>query len=62
MEETNYQTIQLPITPMPSTTQQHPVVVVGAGPVGLSLAIDLALRGQAVVVVDEGNTFSVGSR
>ena len=62
MEETNYQTIQLPITPMPSTTQQHPVVVVGAGPVGLSLSIDLALRGQAVVVVDEGNTFSVGSR
>ena len=27
---------------------QHPVVVVGAGPVGLSLAIDLAQRGQPV--------------
>ena len=26
---------------------EHPAVVVGAGPVGLSLAIDLAQRGQS---------------
>ena len=32
---------------------EHPVVVVGAGPVGLSLAIDLAQRGQRVVLLDE---------
>ncbi|MBW8856035.1 MAG: FAD-dependent monooxygenase, partial [Bradyrhizobium sp.] len=31
---------------------EHPVVVVGAGPVGLSLAIDLAQRGQRVVLLD----------
>ena len=31
----------------------HPVVVVGAGPVGLSLAIDLAQRGQGVVLLDD---------
>ena len=31
---------------------RHPVVVVGAGPVGLSLAIDLAQRGQPVLLLD----------
>src|SRR5206468_5457029 len=31
---------------------EHAVVVVGAGPVGLSLAIDLAQRGQSVVLLD----------
>lgn len=62
METTNYQTKQLPITPVPKTNEHHPIVVVGAGPVGLSMAVDLALRGQPVVLVDDGNTFSVGSR
>ncbi|MGE0153347.1 MAG: FAD-dependent oxidoreductase [Reyranellaceae bacterium] len=38
------------------------VVVVGAGPVGLTAALDLALRGHEVVVLDEGDTVSVGSR
>ncbi len=32
--------------------QKHPVIVVGAGPTGLTLAIDLAQRGQAVVLID----------
>jgi 3-(3-hydroxy-phenyl)propionate hydroxylase len=40
----------------------HPVVVVGAGPVGLCLAIDLAQRGQPVVVLDADAALSVGSR
>ena len=40
----------------------HPVVVVGAGPVGLSLAIDLAQRGQPVVVLDNDCKLSTGSR
>ena len=39
-----------------------PVVVVGAGPVGLSAAIDAALRGLPVVLLDEDDTVSVGSR
>ncbi len=40
----------------------HPVVVIGAGPVGLSLAIDLAQRGQAVVLLDDDDRLSTGSR
>jgi 3-(3-hydroxy-phenyl)propionate hydroxylase len=38
------------------------VVVVGAGPVGLCAAIDLAQRGIPVLVLDDDNTVSVGSR
>ncbi len=40
----------------------HPVIVVGAGPVGLATAIDLAQRGVSVVVVDDDNCLSAGSR
>ncbi len=40
----------------------HPVVIVGAGPVGLSLAIDLAQRGQRVLLLDNDHKLSVGSR
>jgi 3-(3-hydroxy-phenyl)propionate hydroxylase len=45
-----------------STPAHHPVVIVGAGPVGLTLAIDLALRGIPVVLLDNDNTLSSGSR
>jgi 3-(3-hydroxy-phenyl)propionate hydroxylase len=41
---------------------RHPVVVVGAGPVGLSLAIDLAQRGQRVLLLDNDDKLSTGSR
>ncbi|HEV7390449.1 MAG TPA: FAD-dependent oxidoreductase, partial [Burkholderiales bacterium] len=41
---------------------EHPVVIVGAGPVGLSLAIDLAQRGQAVVLLDDDDKIGDGSR
>ncbi|NVM89761.1 3-(3-hydroxy-phenyl)propionate hydroxylase [Variovorax sp. SG517] len=41
---------------------RHPVVIVGAGPVGLTLAIDLALRQVPVVLLDNDNTLSSGSR
>ena len=39
-----------------------PLVVVGAGPVGLCAAIDAALHGQPVVLLDEDDTVSIGSR
>jgi 3-(3-hydroxy-phenyl)propionate hydroxylase len=38
------------------------VAIVGAGPVGLACAIDLTLQGIGVVVVDDNNTVSTGSR
>ena len=40
----------------------HPVIVIGAGPVGLCTAIDLAQRGVPVVVLDDDTTVSTGSR
>ncbi len=45
-----------------SPPARHPVVIVGAGPVGLTLAIDLAQRGQLVVVLDNDYRLSSGSR
>jgi 3-(3-hydroxy-phenyl)propionate hydroxylase len=41
---------------------RHAVVVVGAGPVGLTLAIDLAQRGQRVLLLDNDYRLSTGSR
>ena len=38
------------------------VLVAGAGPTGLTLALDLARRGVRVQVVDKADRFSVGSR
>ncbi len=40
----------------------HPIVIVGAGPAGLSLAIDLAMRQQPVVLIDNDHQLSFGSR
>jgi len=41
---------------------EHAVVVVGAGPVGLSFAIDLAQRGHQVVLLDDADRIGEGSR
>ena len=48
--------------PTPSGPERHPVVVAGAGLVGLTLALDLAQRGVRVVVLDDDDTVSLGSR
>ena len=39
-----------------------PLVVVGAGPIGLAAAIDCAQHGLPVLLLDEDDTVSVGSR
>jgi 3-(3-hydroxy-phenyl)propionate hydroxylase len=45
-----------------ATPRRVPLVVVGAGPVGLTAAIDAAQRGLPVVLLDDDDTVSVGSR
>ena len=40
----------------------HPIVVVGAGPVGLTAALDLARKGHRCVVIDRKANLSDGSR
>jgi len=41
---------------------RRPVVIIGAGPVGLAMAIDLAQADVPVVVLDDNDKVSVGSR
>ena len=42
--------------------ERHALVVIGAGPIGLSVALDCAQRGIDVRLLDDNNTVSVGSR
>jgi 3-(3-hydroxy-phenyl)propionate hydroxylase len=44
------------------TPAHHPVVVIGAGPVGLTLALDLARRGVRVLLIDDATRIGEGSR
>ncbi|MFZ6645076.1 FAD-dependent oxidoreductase [Undibacterium sp. TJN25] len=64
---TDYQSLSFEYRRSPEQLQEaqevtHPVVVVGAGPVGLATAIDLAQQGIRVVLVDDDCTLSSGSR
>ena len=65
-EEVDYQKLVFDYIRHPdqevSKPVRRPVVVVGAGPVGLALAIDLAQREIPVVLLDNDNTLSTGSR
>ncbi len=45
-----------------SAPVRHPVIVVGAGPVGLTLAIELALQQVPVLLLDNDDRLSTGSR
>lgn len=59
----DYQTF--PFVPPPGLRQvepQHPVVIVGAGPVGLTTALLLAQFGIKVVVLEANNVVAMGSR
>ncbi len=44
------------------TAQRHPVVIVGGGPVGLALALDLGTRGTPVLVLDDHEGPGLGSK
>lgn len=43
----------------PARIARHPIVIVGAGPAGLTLACDLARRGVRAVLLDEDDTVGV---
>ena len=45
-----------------SKPRRYPVVVVGAGPIGMAAAIDCRLQGIEAIVLDDDDTVSVGSR
>ena len=63
MGDIDYQALEFDYRPQPAQAEnRHPIVVVGAGPVGLSTAIDLAQRSSKVVVVDDDYRLSTGSR
>ena len=51
-------------SPDQSTSEpvRHKVIVIGAGPVGLAAAIDLAQQGVEVLVLDDNDKVSFGSR
>ncbi len=46
----------------PGAARRHPIVIVGAGMVGLTLAADLGSRGVPCVLLDDNDTVSGGSR
>ncbi|MBA8826524.1 3-(3-hydroxy-phenyl)propionate hydroxylase [Saccharopolyspora lacisalsi] len=51
-----------PFASSPPDAAPEPVVIVGAGPVGLALALGLARRGVVVTVLESGDSVSYGSR
>ena len=61
-----YQYEVFPFRPSPEQrtgqVMRHPVIVVGAGPVGLTAANDLVRQGIPVVLLDEDDKVSLGSR
>jgi 3-(3-hydroxy-phenyl)propionate hydroxylase len=62
----DYQKLALPYTAPPECASQAlshvPVVIVGGGPVGLTLAIDIARHGTPVLLLDDDDKLSSGSR
>ena len=66
LEQRNYEALQFPYRKAPDHAApaplRYPVAIVGAGPVGLALAIDLAQQGDPVLVLDDDDRLSSGSR
>ena len=55
-----------PYQPVPAqqrkSAQRHPVVIVGGGPIGMALALDLGRKGTPVLVLDDHEGVGQGSR
>ena len=63
MGDIDYQALAFDYKARPAhAPDRHRIVVVGAGPVGLSMALDIAAHGHKVVVIDDDNRLSTGSR
>ncbi|MGB3290073.1 MAG: FAD-dependent oxidoreductase [Burkholderiaceae bacterium] len=63
MGDIDYQALEFDYAPRSAPdTLRHAVAVAGAGPVGLSMALDLAQRGVKVVLIDDDYRLSTGSR
>lgn len=66
MTERNYQFIEFEYRRPPNLDSgqihHHPVIIVGAGPVGLSMALDLDQQGLPVLLLDDDYRLSTGSR
>ena len=65
-EQIDYQSLTFPYVRAPElksgSATHRPIVVVGAGPVGLATAIDLAQSGISVLLLDDDDRLSTGSR
>lgn len=64
-----FATYKAPVYPYTQSSEQkngelkrHKLVIVGAGPIGLTAALDAARHGLDCIVLDDNNTVSVGSR
>lgn len=63
MGDIDYQALEFDCTrAAPRGDTREAIVIVGAGPVGLTMALDLAARGRRVVVIDDDHRLSTGSR
>ncbi|MEL6531513.1 MAG: FAD-dependent oxidoreductase [Pseudomonadota bacterium] len=51
-----------PVAAQTAPPERHPVLVIGGGPVGMATALDLALKGTAVLVLDDHEGVGQGSR
>ena len=64
--ETDYQALVLPYVRSPDQgvpePAHHAVIIAGAGPIGLAAAIDFAQRGVRVLLLDDDDRLSTGSR
>ncbi|HNS88373.1 MAG TPA: FAD-dependent monooxygenase, partial [Parvularculaceae bacterium] len=49
-------------SPTPQSGARHPIVIVGGGPVGMTLALDLGRRGHEIVILNQYDFIADGSK